>query len=373
MRKNTCRNRCGARILIFAAICMMMLAGSAAAYEIIIDAPMKVQKGIPLVVNGTSNLPAGISVDIVLYRSDYVTQEVERKTVTLQGKKDFSVIFDTKDLMKGLHKVEVPGIAGYSYLGNSVTIRVIEIIDRTDEVVLRSPTTQELDGSMEIWGHIKGISDAGVQIEVIGPGDQVVSGPEYIPTQYDGSFTKEVAINETGTYEVSFTDAKGYIGTVKITVNEPFVRSTTVPTTAPPERTIISAKALSSNDEPAEFLVTADAGSVKVYTSSGEDWVIEYTDSAGAVQKINNKGRVEGEETVIETDSGTTRIRVYPYGLSASGEVTLYAEGATSIEAGGPATEGTTGATETSPDSPTWIFLPIVAIALLVAWRIRKR
>jgi hypothetical protein len=372
MRKKTCRRKYGTRLLLLVAICLMMLAGSAAAYEIIIDAPLKVQRGMPLVVNGTSNLPAGISVDIVLYRSEYVTEEVDRQTVTLQGNKDFSVIFDTKDLIKGQYKVEVPGIAGYSYLGDSVTIRVVEIIDRSDEIVLRSLTTQEMDGTLEIWGYIKGLSNAGVQIEVIGPGNQVISGPEFISTQFDGSFTKEVPISAAGDYEISFTDANGYIGTVTVTVNEKQTLVTTIPTTTAPVRTVLSATAQSSNDEPAEFVVEAEAGSIKVYTSEGMDWVIEYTDTAGVRHKINEKGKVEAEEVIVETDGQTMYFKVYPYRLSASGEVTLYVEGATSVESAKAATDGTTGTTTSPTESPLWILLPIIAIALLVVWRMRR-
>ena len=372
MQKKACTRKYGTRILLLLAICLMMLAGTAAAYEIIIDAPLKVQRGMPLVVNGTSNLPAGISVDIVLYRSEYVTEEVDRHTLTLQGNKDFSVIFDTKDLIKGQYKVEVPGIAGYSYLGDSTTIRVVEIIDRTDEIVMRSPMTQEMDGTLDLRGYIKGLGTGGVQIEVIGPGDTVVSGPEYISTQVDGSFTKDVSITEAGTYEISFTDAKGYIGTVTVTLNEKPTLVTTVATTVTPARTVLSAKAQSSNDEPAEFAVEAEAGSIKVYTSSGMDWVIEYTDMAGVQHKINEKGKVEAEEAVVETGGQTIYFKIYPYRLSASGEVTLYVEGATSVEVESAGARETTGATTSPTKSPLWILLPVIAIALLVVWRIRR-
>lgn len=372
MCKKSLFGKYGKRILIGLAICLLLLAGPAAAYEIIISAPMKMQRGVPLVVTGTSNLPAGISVDIVLYRSEYVTEEKDRETVTLQGDKNFTVVFDTKDLSKGQYKVEVPGIAGYSYLGDSVTIRVVEIIDRTDEIKMRSATTQELDGTLDIRGQIEDLGNAGVQIEVIGPGNQVISGPEFIPTQYDGSFSKEVAISETGTYEISFTDAKGYIGTIGITVTEQITRVTTVPTTTAPVLAVLSATAHSSNDEPAEFLVEAEAGSIKVYTSSGKDWIIEYTDVSGVKQKINEKGSVEGEEAIIEMDGGTLHIKAYPYRLTESGEVTLYVEGATSVEAKSAGAGGTTDATTSPTKTPLWIVIPIIAIALLVVWRIRR-
>ena len=58
-----------ARIALAALLCCALCGGFAQAYELIIKAPSEVQRGMPIVVNGTSNLPPGISVDIVLTKS----------------------------------------------------------------------------------------------------------------------------------------------------------------------------------------------------------------------------------------------------------------------------------------------------------------
>ncbi|HNS83726.1 MAG TPA: hypothetical protein PKL26_08260, partial [Methanolinea sp.] len=142
------------RVVILMSVFLLLLAGVSAAYELSIYAPMNVQRGMPLVVNGTSNLPAGISVDVILSRSEYTTEEIARETVTLQGPKEFNVVFDTQELSKGQYKVEVPGVQGYAFLGDSTTIRVVQIIDRTDELTIKSPRTQEMDGSLELRGII---------------------------------------------------------------------------------------------------------------------------------------------------------------------------------------------------------------------------
>ncbi len=82
--------------------CLILCAGLAQAYELTIKAPSQIQRGMPLVVNGTSNIPPGISIDIVFTKSGYVTEEIARETVTLQANQEFSVIFDTADLTKGI-------------------------------------------------------------------------------------------------------------------------------------------------------------------------------------------------------------------------------------------------------------------------------
>jgi len=206
----------------------------------------------------------------------------------------------------------------------------------------------------------------------VGPGDKVVFGPTYIPTLMDGSFSQEVAISETGTYYVSFTDATGYIGimAIQVTPKQTPIPTTTVPTTAPV--TVISATASATNDKPAYFAVNSTGGDIRIYTSSGTDWVIEYTDDAGVKHKINEKGKVEAEETVVKSSGGTLYFEVYPYRLSASGDVTLYAEGATSIEAGVTQAGSVTGTTTPTTEAPVGFILPVLAIGFLMVWFGRK-
>ncbi|MDI9633044.1 MAG: hypothetical protein QFX32_03195 [Methanolinea sp.] len=318
------------RPLAFACIFLMVIAGVASAYELSIYAPPTVQKGKPLVVNGTSNIPAGISVDIVLSRSEYTTEEIERKTVTIQSDKEFSVVFDTKDLRKGQYKVEVPSIQGYAFLGGSVTLRVVQVIDRSDEVTIRSPRTQELDGPLVIAGTIQKNRGTGVQMEVIGPGNEVVFGPLYIPTSSDGSFSQSVQVREPGTYEVSFTDNKGYIGTYTFNVTRKAEAPATPATPAPTELPL-SATAAASGENPAYFTVTGIKGRVKVATSPGIDWVVEYAGEGGAVQKVNSRGQLEPEEVTVESPGNVVYLKVYPYLLSDRGEVTVFVEGAEKI------------------------------------------
>lgn len=350
------------RMALGVLLCLVLAIGLAQAYELTIDAPTTLQRGMPLVINGTSNIPPGISVDVVLSKSGYTVEEVGRETVTLQANQEFSVVFDTFDLTRGIYKVEVLPISNYRYLGNSVTLRVVEIIDRSDELRFTAPLTQEMDGDLDIAGSILGLKNSGVQIEVIGPGEEAVFGPDYVSTKSDGGFALSVPITDSGMYNISFTDYKGFVGRVSVTVLEKpqptTLPTTTVPTTLP----VMSASAYASRDDPAVFSVQTGSDKVRISTSSGVDWVMEYTDDAGAVRKVNVKGEAEGEEVLIDGTGGIITVTVYPYKYSVSGDVTLFTQGATSVTSGVDQPGGTTG-----PGSSLTKSAPLPVIAIIVA------
>lgn len=352
------------RTCVSVTVFLFLLAGSAAAYELSIDAPTTIQKGMPLVVNGTSNLPSGISVDVVLSRSEYTLEEINRTTVTLQATKDFYVIFDTKDLAKGQYKVEVPGISGYSFLGDSTTIRIVQIIDRSEEITIKSPRTQEMNGKLEVRGVIPVQKNSGVQIQVIGPENEVVFGPEYISTSSDGSFSREIQIDGPGTYEVSFSDSKGYIGTYDFLVTPP-PELTTIPTPTEPAGMSITATSQASSDHPAYFVITGTANEVKVSTSPGIDWVIEYPDAYGVIRKVNNRGQVDSEEVTIPAGGTTIYLKVYPYRFSDKGEVTIFTEGAERIGIASEVPPAFAPTTSPTPKSPFPAVLVILALLVI--------
>jgi hypothetical protein len=355
-----------ARIAFAALLCCALCGGFAQAYELVIKAPSEIQKGMPIVVNGTSNLPPGISVDIVLTKSGYVSEELERKTVTLQANHEFSVVFDTSGYTKGVYKVEVPAISGYSYLGDSVTLKVVQIIDRSDEIDFSAFTSQEMDGTLDIEGSIAGLKNSGVQIGVTGPDGEAVFGPAYVAVKSDGTFSTKVPVTEPGSYNISFTDAMGFIGTLMVNVTEK-PSATIPPIIIPTTNPVVSASAHASRDNPATFVVvTGGPGTFRIFTSSGIDWVIEYTDPAGKTVKVNEKGSVGNEEIVINTTEDIIPLKVYPYSYAADGDVLLSADGAVKVEASSPTTStGTTSTTEQS--SPLPLVGVIVAVSLAAA------
>jgi hypothetical protein len=358
-----------ARIAFAALLCCALCGGFAQAYELIIKAPSEVQRGMPIVVNGTSNLPPGISVDIVLTKSGYVSEELERQTVTLQANNEFSVVFDTSGYTKGIYKVEVPAISGYSYLGDSVTLKVVQVIDRSDEIAFSAFRSQEMDGTLDIDGSIAGLKNSGVQIGVTNPKGEPVFGPAYIVVRSDGTFSTRVPVKETGSYNISFTDAKGFIVTVMVTVTEK-PSATTPPSVIPTTNPIVSASAHASRDNPATFVVvTGGPGTIRIFTSSGIDWVIEYTDPAGKTVKVNEKGSVGNEEIVVNTTEDVITLKVYPYSYAADGDVLLSADGAVKVEASSPGTPATSAGTTsaTTQSSPLPVIGAIVAVLAVAA------
>jgi hypothetical protein len=355
------------RLALVVLFCLILFTGYVQAYELTISTPDKVQRGMPLIVNGTSNLPPGISVDIIISKSGYTVEEVGRETVTLQANENFSVVFDTTGFTKGIYKVEVPAVSGYRYLGDSVTLKVVEVIDRSDELRFSAPKIQEMDGDLDIQGSIFGIKNTGVQIEVTGPKDEIVFGPDYISTNIEGSFDIKVPITTEGVYDVSFTDAKGYVGKTSVTVlpkPEPITVSTTVPATP----TAMEATATASRDHPAVFSVLTGNDEVRIFTSPGIDWVIEYTDATGAPVKVNARGELDSEEVMLNGTNGVVMVRVYPYKYSVSEQVILNVIGAEKVTSGGSGPVKTTGTTGTTTSITRAAPLPMItAVVALCA------
>jgi hypothetical protein len=357
---------------------LSLLIGSAAAYELSISAPSSIQAGKPLVVNGTTNLQPGTTVEVVLSRSEYTSTEVARKSVTIQSSRDFALVFDTKGLVKGIYKLEVLPVPGIKFLGDSVTLRSVQLIDRSDEITIKSPIKQEYNGQLRIEGAIRGLKNAGVQIKVTDDTGKIIFGPEFIATNTDGVFSKQVPIQKSGAYDVEFSDDEGFIGVKTFTVDEIPTVTTPVPTTIPTIAPSLSASAEVSRDKPAYFKVTTKGGPVRVFTSTGIDLVIEYPDAQGVVQKVNTMGSMGAEEATIPGTRDVVYVMVYPYKFADNGTVTLHVENAASVDVS-PSVPGvftgTTVATATSTTkSPLPVSIPVLAAltGLGIAAYIRK-
>jgi hypothetical protein len=228
------------RILLIA-LCFASIVGTATAYGLYLDCPASIQVGLPLKCSIDSNLPAGNTFDLVMYHSQYTATELSRQSVTIQEDKNTQYrLFETQGLPGGTYKIEVQqlqrGEEGLS--SDSVTFKLVRVIDRSGEITITSPETQTLEEALRIEGTIDKLSNEGVQIEVRGPEGRIF-GPQYIGTKTDvkndaGIFTYRVPVTSPGTYEVSFSDPKGYIGIKKLTVAEPPTpEPTTVATTVP--------------------------------------------------------------------------------------------------------------------------------------------
>ncbi|OPY36738.1 MAG: hypothetical protein A4E35_01846 [Methanoregula sp. PtaU1.Bin051] len=309
---------------------LFILSGSASAYQINIDAPETLAVGKPLVVTGTTNFGIGTPIDVVLYHQLTTSTEIKRKIVYVQSDHTFRAVFDTTNLKKGKYKVEVPA----SGLGSSINMRLVELIDRTDEITVSSPLTQEFNGNLMIAGTMEDNHNSGVQIEVTGPDGERILGPLYIATDNQGRFSTEVAITKSGEYEVSFTDTKGYVGAKSITVTGAVgaAVSPTFSTMVTTNAAVISVRSQASRDAPAYFEVMAGSGRVDIFTSSRIDWVIEYIDRYGVLHTVNDHGEINPEEVEIQGWGEPIYLKVYPYKYSDSGEITLYAKNVRSVE-----------------------------------------
>ena len=231
------------RILLIA-LCVTAIVGTASAYGLYLDCPSEVQVGIPLKCSIDSDLPAGNTFDVVVYRSQYTATEIRRQSVTIQEDQDTQyVLVETQGLPGGMYKIELQlkTTGGEESLrSDSVTYKLVKVLDRSSEITMTSPASQTLEEALRIEGTIDKLSNEGVQIEVRGPEGRIF-GPQYIGTktrvQDDaGIFTYQVPVTSPGTYEVSFGDSKGYIGIKSINVKAPPTPepTTTVPTTVPP-------------------------------------------------------------------------------------------------------------------------------------------
>jgi len=229
------------RILLIA-LSFVCIVGTASAYGLYLDCPASIQVGLPLKCSIDSDLPAGYTFDLVLYRSQYTSTELSRQPVTIQEDKNTQYrLFETQGLPGGLYKIEMQlkSTGGEESLrSDSVTFKLVNIIDRSGEITITAPQTQTLEEALRIEGTVEKLSDEGVQIEVRGPEGRIF-GPQYIGTKADvrndaGIFTYKVPVTSPGTYEVSFSDPKGFIGIKKLVVQEPPTpEPTTVPTTVP--------------------------------------------------------------------------------------------------------------------------------------------
>jgi hypothetical protein len=318
--------------IVLLLIGLLFLPVLATAYQVNIDAPESLTVGKPLVVTGETTFGVGTPIDVVLYYQLTTTTEVKRKIVYIQPDKTFKAIFDTTGLKTGLYKVEVPtnGMGG-----DSVTMRVIQLVDRTDSIHISSSLIQPYSGKMYIAGTITGGENSGIQVEVVGPGNEVIFGPRYVNTNYAGDFSVEVPVTETGEFEVSFTDSKGYIGAKTFTilgtpsVSESPALGITPATT--PTVPVISAHAPSSRDRPAFFIVKPGTGLMSLYTSSSTDWVIEYVDENGAHHTVNAQGDQVAEKVALAGKGKTLYFKIYPQKASVMTEAFLYGQNVNAV------------------------------------------
>jgi hypothetical protein len=225
------------RILLIALL-LLCTVGSASAYGVYLSCNSSIQVGAPLKCSLDSDYPPGTTFNVVLYQTQYTATQIQSQPITVQA--DHSTqyfVADTTGLPGGNYKVEVQftGPTDQSEArSDSITLQLVTLVDRSGQIELSSPLSQNLDEALMITGDIQQEGNNGVQIEVIGP-DGTVFGPQWIQTQSDirtgaGDFTQTVHVNSGGNYKVDFTDANGFIGEKMVTVVAPSATTVPIPT-----------------------------------------------------------------------------------------------------------------------------------------------
>ena len=236
-------------IHIYRFILLLLFSGvlttGASAYIINISAPDSQYVGSPLVITGSTTFPEDTYFDLVLFYSKYTSGEVKRQKVIVDKSKLFRSEFETRNLEKGQYKIEVHNIVSdgkqfvESSLGSSsVTRRVIQLIDRSDEITIESPVTQNISAALMVNGYVKDqkkrvkeegnrVKEQGggvLTVRVFGP-DDFTFGPQQLITTAGfaddyGHFSTLIPITSPGEYQVSFSDKTGFIGEFPFNVTD---------------------------------------------------------------------------------------------------------------------------------------------------------
>jgi len=215
----------------------LLLVGSASAYGIYLNcSPSTLPVGDTLKCAVDSDFPPGTSFDVVFYQSQYTSTQIDSQSMTIQPSQATQYkLFDTSGLKGGQYKVEVHwnGVEP-SMRSDSVSSMLITLTDRSNELTITSPTTQNLADALLIAGSLKKGGTDGIQVQVDGESSGRVFGPQYIRTEKnlqsgDGVFSQTVPVTQPDVYKVQLADAKGAIATITFNVVAPTI-ATTVPT-----------------------------------------------------------------------------------------------------------------------------------------------
>jgi hypothetical protein len=224
---------------IILALCIILLVGPVAAYDFSLSCPSPVQAGIPINCSVEStDLPPGTSFNLVLYEAQYTSTEITSQMVAIQPSHEPQIfLFDTTGLPAGQYKIEAQfqGTMPSTLQTGSITTQLVTLVDRSGEISITSPITQDLANALQITGSISKEGSAGVQIEVQDEDNSTIFGPTWVgttadPTNQNGEFSQLVPVNSPGEYQVFFTDSQGFIGKVVFNVNSPVTQT---PTTMP--------------------------------------------------------------------------------------------------------------------------------------------
>jgi hypothetical protein len=350
------------RVFPYILAALLLIGGAQAAY-VELTAPDRINVGETLQVEGSSlgTLKPGFSTDLIFYQMVGNKKEVGRERIVVQQGGIFSASFSTEGLVGGSYLLELvdPNTDGNEAFGGaSKKMRYVTLVDRLHEITISSAHIQNFNSVLYLKGTLSMTGNNGTEIRVEKSG-QVIFGPQYIAT-VNGEFTKTIPITEGGTYKVSFSDARGYIGMAEFVVMEATMTATT-----PTSRPEISVSAQASRTDPAYFTVDSAAGTLRIRTSSGIDWILEYVDENGDRFTLNQKGTVGGESMAVETRGGPVYVKVYPATYTDQGPVTVTAENADALSVCTSCASYFAGTPAPTPTQKTPLPAAIALISLL--------
>ena len=237
------------RYFLILLLLSLFFVGSVSAYGMYLNcSPNTIPAGQTLKCAVDSDFPPGTSFDLAFYQSQYTATEIDRQPMTIQSDQATQYkLFDTKGLKGGQYKVEIQFNGAVPDMrSGSISSVLVTLVDRSSELTLTSPTTQNLADALQIAGSLKKGGNEGIQIQVDGQSSGRVFGPQYIRTtgsiqSGDGAFSQTVPVTQPDDYDVQFADAKGAITTVTFHVVAPTV-ATTVPTASTTVKKVTTAK-----------------------------------------------------------------------------------------------------------------------------------
>jgi hypothetical protein len=324
--------------------------------------------GDAVVVEGVSqNIPPGVTLTLRVTGpgSYFLTRQM-----VVQNEGHFRTVVETAGLREGDYRFEIQAPGDY-LLSSQRNWFIYRLVDRSLLLTITSPLQQDYDGWLTINGRVDELGSGGIELTVSGPAG-IYFGPQWVSTDQMGRFFQEVRIDMEGTYSAQIADRRGMIGAVEFQVVREGIP---IPVTPTPSQSIISASATASRENPAYFVMQTRSGPATISTSLGIDWVIEYIDESGTHHVINEYGADRAETFTIEGNGGMIHIRAYPDG-GETGTVHIYGQNIVSLTTSTTASDkfgdlvdpGHTPAEE----SPAFIPMPLVALAILVLCLVKK-
>jgi hypothetical protein len=239
------------RRILFFLLSAVLACGVVQGYVLFIDAPGEIRAGMPLLVNGTTTFPVGTQFDIVLYKIQFTTpEEIARRMIIVDESKVFDATFPTTGLQAGRYKVEIQFLQdpGSKLGSDSVTLKLVEIIDRSGEIFLTAPGDQTLGQALLIAGYIPDLGVATITLKISGP-DGFSLPPQNIrtttkPGGIDGYFSYFIPVDVPGNYYVEIYDREGFMATMKYSVERPAPATSGLPDSGTPVVTPISTRGL---------------------------------------------------------------------------------------------------------------------------------